>query len=90
MVLESTDFVGDFIYNHPACFILFMMMFYHCISWLCSTADKKRFSLERPTNIMITGGAQGLGKLLVEQFIRRSQLGSVNMIVVDIRGDLEA
>ena len=39
---------------------------------------------------MITGGAQGLGKLLAEQFIRRSQLGSVNLIVVDIRGDLEA
>ena len=37
---------------------------------------------------MITGGAQGLGKLLAEQFIRRNQVGSVNLIIVDIREDL--
>lgn len=87
---EATDLASDFIYYNPACFILTLMVLYQCMSWFCSNVDKKRFSVERPTNIMITGGAQGLGKLLVEQFIRRSQLGSVNMIVVDIRGDLEA
>jgi len=38
---------------------------------------------------MITGGAMGLGKLLAEQFVRRHQPGSVNLILVDIRGDLE-
>lgn len=89
-LLDATERASDFIYYHPACFILGMMMLYHCMSWICSSTFKKRFTPEQPTNIMITGAAQGLGKLLVEQFIRRSQLGSVNMIVVDIRGDLEA
>ena len=90
MVYEAADLVSDLIYYHPAVFGLRMMMLYHCMSLVCSSTDKKRFSVERPTNVMITGGAQGLGKLLAEQFIQRSQLGSVNMIVVDIRGDLEA
>jgi len=39
---------------------------------------------------IITGGAQGLGKLLAEQFIRRSLKGSINIIIVDIRDDLQA
>ena len=90
MVLEAADRASDFIYESPACFILGMAILYQCMVWVCSRADKKHFAVEQPTNVMITGGAQGLGKLLVEQFVRRSQLGSVNMIVVDIRGDLEA
>ena len=87
---EATDLASDFIYYNPGVFIITLMVLYQCMSWFCSNVDKKRFSVEQPTNILVTGGAQGLGKLLVEQFIRRSQLGSVNMIVVDIRGDLEA
>lgn len=84
------DQASDFIYQRPACFVLGTMLLYQFMSWVLSKNFKKRFSAEDPTNIMITGGAQGLGKLLAEQFIRRSQIGSVNLIVVDIRGDLKA
>ena len=90
VLLDVTDQVSDIVYHRPAVSILGMMMLYHCMSWVCSATYKKRFTPERPTNIMITGGAQGLGKLLAEQFIKRSQIGSINLIVVDIRGDLEA
>lgn len=88
-LLNLTEQLSDFVYYHPAWFVLSMMLVYHSMSWVCSTSIKKHFMPERQTNIMITGGAQGLGKLLAEQFISRSQLGSVNLIIVDIRGDLE-
>ena len=89
-LVDVMETLSDFVYYHPAWFVLGMMFIYHSMSWICSMTIKKHFTPERCTNVMITGGAQGLGKLLAEQFIRRSQLGSVNLIVVDIRGDLEA
>ena len=49
---------------------------------------KKRFTKEKPTNILITGGAQGLGKLLAEKFASSNEAGSVNLIICDIREDL--
>lgn len=49
---------------------------------------KKKFTKEKPTNILITGGVQGLGKLLAEKFASSSETGSVNLIVCDIRDDL--
>jgi len=88
--IDLYDLVSDFMYQRPACFVLGMMLMYHFMGWVCSRNFKKRFTSENPTNILITGGAQGLGKLLAEQFIRRSEIGSVNLIVVDIRADLKA
>ena len=87
--LQAYSQVADLVYYHPAWFILGVMFLYHSCRWMFWNGSKKRFTPEKCTNIMITGGAQGLGKLLVEQFLRRHQPGSINMIVVDIRGDLE-
>ena len=57
---------------------------YYCFS----SAAKKRFTADKCTNVLITGGVQGLGKLLAEQFMRSSERGSVNLIVIDVRDDL--
>jgi hypothetical protein len=58
--------IGDLWHYHPACLILALMFVYHAIRWLFLNTAKKRFTPERCTNIMITGGAMGLGKLLAE------------------------
>jgi len=89
-LLSVTSAVQDFVYYHPAYFIIGMMFLYHTINWLFLSSVKKLFSKENCTNIVITGGAQGLGKDLAEQFVRRSQIGSVNLIIIDIRQDLQA
>ena len=89
-VVQTAQMVNDVVYYHPAWSILGMMLLYHTFRWCFWNSIKKRFTPEKCTNVMITGGAQGLGKLLAEQFIRRHLPGSVNLIVVDIRGDLEA
>jgi len=89
-VLQASSQVQDLVYYHPAYFIVGMMFIYHTLRWLCWTSVKKKFTPEQCTNIVITGGAQGLGKLLAEQFIRRSLKGSINIIIVDIRDDLQA
>jgi hypothetical protein len=60
------------IYYHPAWFIISVILLYQSIRWLLWNTAKKRFSADKCTNIMITGGAQGLGKLLAEQFLRRN------------------
>ena len=89
-VMYTANQVNDLVYYHPAWSILGMMFLYHTFRWIFWDSIKKRFTPEKCTNVLITGGAQGLGKLLTEQFIRRHLPGSVNLIVVDIRGDLEA
>jgi all-trans-retinol dehydrogenase (NAD+) len=53
-----------------------------------SRCSKKHFTKEEPTNIFITGAAQGLGKLLAMKFGEMSIVGAVNLIVCDIREDL--
>ena len=64
--------IEEVIYYYPAWSIISLMLLYHTIRWLFWSTSKKRFTPERCTNIMITGGAQGLGKLLAEQFLRRN------------------
>ena len=85
---EAMSQVEDMWHYHPAWFVISLCFLYHSFRWCFSSVSKKRFTKENCTNIMITGGAQGLGKLLAEQFIRRNQVGSVNLIIVDIREDL--
>jgi hypothetical protein len=58
--------------------------------YLCSSPRPvKKFSTQKPTNILVTGGVQGLGKLLVGEFLSKTKSGSVNLIVVDIADNLE-
>ena len=77
-------------YYHPALFMVCLLFMYHAIRWVFWDGPKKRFTPENCTNIVITGAAQGLGKQLAEQFVRRSQIGSINIIVVDIADHLAA
>ena len=49
---------------------------------------RKQFKKEEPTNILITGGVQGLGKLLAMQFAKRHPNGEVNIIVLDVAANL--
>lgn len=88
-MLDILGQLEDFLYSHPAWFSIILMFLYSSFRWLLWSTPKKHFTKERCTNIMITGGAMGLGKLLAEQFVRRHERGSVNLILVDIRDDLE-
>ena len=76
--------------DHPFLSLLFLFVCYQTLRWACPPRSRKNFTTENCTNILVTGGAQGLGKLLTEQFLTKQKQGSVNLIVVDIRGDLEA
>lgn len=49
---------------------------------------KKVFPLKTMTTIMVTGGVQGLGKLIVSKFCK-DHTSRVNLIVVDIAEHLE-
>ena len=89
-VYELYGAAADLWHYSPACLFLALMFVYHAIRWVFMSTPRKRFTPEKCTNIMITGGAMGLGKLLAEQFVRRNPLNSVNLIIVDIRADLEA
>lgn len=89
-VAEVCAIAASLWHANPAYLILGVMFLYHSVQWCFLRTSKKRFTPECCTNIMITGGAMGLGKLLAEQFVRRNPLNSVNLIIVDIRADLEA
>jgi UDP-N-acetylglucosamine:LPS N-acetylglucosamine transferase len=64
-----------------------------CIAFVVHTyaqrLPKKKFDKKKPTTVLITGGAQGLGKLLAQQFASSCPTGSVKLIIWDIRDDLE-
>lgn len=68
---------------------LTLLTFYNilCLS-LCRKGPVKKFTIENCTNIVITGGVQGLGKALALEFAVRNEIGSVNLIIIDIREDL--
>lgn len=51
---------------------------------------KAPFNDDKPTNIVITGGAQGIGLELAKLFIERSPRMGVHLFLVDIRADLLA
>ena len=36
------------------------------------------------TNILITGAAQGIGKLLAQKFVSIHRLGEINLILLDV------
>ena len=60
------------------------------VYYLWKTAPKKNFELNKPTNILITGGVQGIGKLLAAKFATMHPNGEVNLIVIYIADNLEA
>lgn len=65
---------------------LFLVFVFLNRAW--SRMARKTFTKAQPTNILITGGAQGLGKLVAQKFASSFEPGSVNLIVCDIREDL--
>jgi NAD(P)-dependent dehydrogenase (short-subunit alcohol dehydrogenase family) len=69
-------------------FIAFYYMLVLLIRLRRTLSPKKKFSKENCTNILITGGVQGLGKRLAHEFVVNNVCGSVNLIVVDIAGHL--
>ena len=78
-----------FLFDFTPQILLGCVLLWWTSSWVLGCLPKKEFTVERRTNIMITGGAMGLGKLLAETFVRKHETGSVNLIVVDVRGDLK-
>ena len=80
----------DFIQQQRLTFIfLTLLTLYVLLSHLCSVPAKKLNKAE-PTNIMITGGVQGLGKGLAIEFAKRHEIGAVNFIILDIAENLAA
>jgi len=67
------------------CFIITIKVYY-----LWKTAPKKNFKTSKPTNVLITGGVQGIGKLLAAKFAAMHPNGEVNLIVIDIAENLAA
>ena len=63
--------------------LLFLVIFFRL------DFPKKRFSKVKPTNILITGGVQGLGKLLTMEFAKQHPNGEINLIVLDIAEHLK-
>jgi NAD(P)-dependent dehydrogenase (short-subunit alcohol dehydrogenase family) len=52
------------------------------------TYPKKSFNKNKPANILITGGVQGIGKLLAVKFAQMHSKGEINIIVIDIADHL--
>lgn len=48
--------------------VLLVLMLTRKLYYLWKTAPRKYFNLVKPTNILITGGVQGIGKLLTAKF----------------------
>lgn len=86
--LAALSQARHFMYHSPAWFIFGALIAYHLLQLLLIPQSRKTFSPESPANIVVTGAAQGLGKLLVKQFARSHPRGAVNLIIVDIRDDL--
>ena len=85
--------VLDFWEAHPVLSIFILFVVLKAIKNLLfspsvSTLVARKLPADKCTNIMITGGAQGLGKLLASEFVRHSPPKSINLIIVDVRGDL--
>ena len=70
--------------QYPAVLALITtVVLYNMLSYFL-TLPKKRFSKKKCTNIVITGGVQGLGKELAKTFAVKHEVGSVNLIIIDI------
>ena len=90
MLDTVADKTSLFVRDHPylimfICMILLDQLYQMWVRW-----PRTVFRAEKVTNIVITGGAQGLGCLLACQFLKESPQRSINIIVVDIRQDLAA
>lgn len=73
--------------------ILLATMVFLCLAILSSWYSawpRKNLTPDKPTTVLITGGVQGLGKLLAQQFGENCAPGSVKLLVCDIREDLKA
>ena len=60
----------------------------HSIYTMYERRNKKTYSKDAPVNLLITGGVQGIGKLLAQQFAKHTPSGSVNIIIIDIAENL--
>ena len=68
-----------------AAIVAFILLF---ISMCLNKPHVKRFSPTKPETVLLTGGVQGLGKLLTQEFMKKIARGSLNIVIVDIRDDL--
>ena len=71
-------------------FIFLTLLTLYVLLSHCCSAPVKNLSKAEPTNIMITGGVQGLGKALAMEFAKRHEIGAVNFIILDIAENLAA
>ena len=73
----------EYCFHYPVLTLITAITFYSIISSLLSF-PKKHFTAKECTNIVITGGVQGLGKDLAKKFATKHEIGSVNLIILDI------
>ena len=71
-------------------FIFLTLLTIYVLLSHCCPGPVKKLGKADPTNIMITGGVQGLGKALAIEFARRHEIGAVNFIILDIAENLAA
>ena len=60
------------------CILLVLYYLYR----LWRVKSRKLFTVQQKTNIMITGGLSGLGKLLADRFAQNFNKGEINLIVI--------
>lgn len=64
--------------------LVFAILVHRLVAYLDSRPKKTFAAGDKKTNILITGSAQGLGKLLAEKFAHLHSHGEVNLILLDI------
>ena len=85
---EMVNFAIEFALEHTWFTRIFIALALMQIWYFWCSLPRKVFDKKSKTVIMITGGAQGLGSLMTAKFMKESEHGSVEIVVVDIREDL--
>ena len=77
--------IADTTLEYPySAFILCLLVLFYIYEQLVTRRPKKQLTPEAVTNVLITGGVQGLGKKLAEIFVKETTVGSINLIVIDV------
>ena len=76
-----------YIWNYPVITLITLIILTNFLRYLMRR-PVKQFTKKKCTNILITGGVQGLGKNLAAEFAKRHKAGTINLIIIDIAVNL--